>query len=172
MTAQGRDLLIIETDDVGRFQLRGIPAGTYLLRVQGRGFAASRREFVQVVPSRGTHFDVQLRRAAAPVMAPGGGAVLAAGVGLSSTAAEAVGSTLPTSVLPVADAEAADAVPHDHSSAAWRLRHAKRSVLRETTSRIDDVSQLDDEDLWRSLARLDTSPAGRPASAARPRPPC
>ena len=52
---------------VGRFELRGIPAGTYLLRVQGRGFAASRREFVQVVPSRGTHFDVQLRRAAASV---------------------------------------------------------------------------------------------------------
>ena len=75
VTAQGRDLLIIETDRVGRFELRGIPAGTYLLRVQGRGFAASRREFVQVVPSRGTHFDVQLRRAAASVMAPGTGAV-------------------------------------------------------------------------------------------------
>ena len=36
VTAQGRDLLIIETDNDGRFQLRGIPAGTYLLRVQGR----------------------------------------------------------------------------------------------------------------------------------------
>ena len=173
VTAQGRDLLIIETDDVGRFQLRGIPAGTYLLRVQGRGFAASRREFVQVVPSRGTHFDVQLRRAAAPVMAPGGGAVMAAGVGLSSTstAVETVGSTLPTSVLPVTEAEAADAVPHDHSSAAWRLRHAKRSVLRETTSRIDDVSQLEDTDLWRSLIRLDdvagwTAGVGRSAASA------
>jgi hypothetical protein len=170
VTAQGRDLLIIETDDVGRFQLRGIPAGTYLLRVQGRGFAASRREFVQVVPSRGTHFDVQLRRAAAPVMAPGGGAVLAAGVGVSSTAAEAV-STLPTSVLPIEETEAAEAVPHDHSSAAWRLRHAKRSVLRETTSRIDDVSQLGDEDLWRSIIRLGdvarwTTGAARPAASA------
>src|SRR5690349_19682475 len=37
VTAQGRDLLIIETDRTGRFELRGIPAGTYLLRVQGRG---------------------------------------------------------------------------------------------------------------------------------------
>ena len=170
VTAQGRDLLIIETDHVGRFQLRGIPAGTYLLRVQGRGFAASRREFVQVVAARGTHFDVQLRRAAAPVMAPGG-AVMAAGVGLSSTAAEAVTSTLPTSVLPVEEAEATDAVPHDHSPAAWRLRHAKRSVLRETTSRIDDVSQLDDDELWRSIARLDevagwTANVGRSAGSA------
>jgi hypothetical protein len=156
VTAQGRDLLIIETDHVGRFQLRGIPAGTYLLRVQGRGFAASRREFVQVVPSRGTHFDVQLRRAAAPVMAPGGGAVLAAGVGMSPAETESAGSTLPASA-PVEEVEAADEVPHDHSSAAWRLRHAKRSVLRETTSRIDDVSQLDDEDLWRSLERLDVA---------------
>ena len=169
VTAQGRDLLIIETDHVGRFQLRGIPAGTYLLRVQGRGFAASRREFVQVVAARGTHFDVQLRRAAAPVIAPGG-AVLAAGVGLSSTATDVVGSTPPDSAPPVEEGEAAEAVPHDHSSAAWRLRHARRSVLRDTTSRIDDVSQLDDEDLWRSLERLDvagwTAGVGRSAASA------
>ena len=126
--------------------------------------------FVQVVPSRGTHFDVQLRRAAAPVMAPAGGAVLAAGVGVPSNAAEATGATLPASVLPIDEAEAADAVPHDHSSAAWRLRHAKRSALRETTSRIDDVSRLDDEDLWRSIIRLGdvagwTAGAGRPAAS-------
>jgi hypothetical protein len=170
VTAQGRDLLIIETDRLGRFELRGIPAGTYLLRVQGRGFAASRREFVQVVPSRGTHFDVQLRRAAAPVMAPGGTTVLAAGVGLASATADAVEASLPVAPSGV-DSGTPEAVPHDHSSAAWRLRHAKRSVLRETTSRIDDVSQIDDETFWRSIARLDTVAAwtlgaGRSAASA------
>ncbi len=173
VTAQGRDLLIIETDNVGRFQLRGIPAGTYLLRVQGRGFAASRREFVQVVPSRGTHFDVQLRRAAAPVMAPGGGAVLAAGVGLSSTAAEAIVSTLPTSVLPVADSRggrrgaarsfvggvapaACQALGPARDDVAHRRRLAARrrgfvALARDASTR---------------------SPAGPPASAARRPPPC
>ena len=170
VTAQGRDLLIIETDRVGRFELRGIPAGTYLLRVQGRGFAASRREFVQVVPSRGTHFDVQLRRAAAPVMAPGS-SVMAAGVGLSSTPSEVIEGVVPASTVPPVEGETAEAVPHDHSSAAWRLRHAKRSVLRDTTSRIDDVSQLEDDDLWRSLPRLDEVAAwtlgiGRSAASA------
>lgn len=170
VTAQGRDLLIIETDRVGRFELRGIPAGTYLLRVQGRGFAASRREFVQVVPSRGTHFDVQLRRAAAPVMAPAGTAVLAAGVGLASATADAIEASVPVAPSGL-DSGAVEAVPHDHSSAAWRLRHAKRSVLRETTSRIDDVSQIDDETFWRSMARLDTVAAwtlgaGRSAASA------
>src|SRR5215207_7776847 len=118
VTAQGRDLLIIETDQVGHFQLRGIPAGTYLLRVQGRGFAASRREFVQVVPSRGTHFDVQLRRAAAPVMAPGN-SVMAAGIGLSPSTADVIDGVLPASPVPAVESEAVENVPHDHSSAAW-----------------------------------------------------
>ena len=57
-------------------------------------------------------------------------------------------------------------MPHDHSSAAWRLRHAKRSVLRETTSRIDDVSQLDDEDLV-ALARAPRHVAGWTAGVGR-----
>ncbi len=171
VTAQGRDLLIIETDRIGRFELRGIPAGTYLLRVQGRGFAASRREFVQVVPSRGTHFDVQLRRAAASVIAPGAAPVLAAGVGFAPTTAEAIDGAVPASAPPVLETEAVEAVPHDHSPAAWRLRHAKRSVLRETTSRIDDVAALEDEELWRSLTRLDdlagwTLGLGRSAASA------
>jgi hypothetical protein len=173
VTAQGRDLLIIETDRGGRFELRGIPAGTYLLRVQGRGFAASRREFVQVVPSRGTHFDVQLRRAAAPVMAPGSGTIMAAGVGLSSTPSDVIEGAVPASPVAAIDTDVAtlEDAPHDHSSAAWRLRHAKRSVLRDTTSRIDDVSQFQDEDLWRSLPRLDevaawTLGVGRSAASA------
>jgi hypothetical protein len=152
VTAQGRDLLIIETDRTGRFALRGIPAGTYLLRVQGRGYAASRREFVQVVPSRGTHFDVQLRRAADSAMVPAQPAVLAAGVGLASPTA--VTAEQPAAVEP----ESVDAVPHDHSPAAWRLRYAKRSVLRETTARIDDVSALDGEAIWREFERA--NPAG------------
>ena len=148
VTAQGRDLLIIETDRTGHFELRGIPAGTYLLRVQGRGYAASRREFVQVVPSRGTHFDVQLRRAAAPAMAPAEPAVMAAGVGMASPAAV-------SAPQPMAEPEPVEPVPHDHSSAAWRLRHAKRSVLRETTARIDDVSALDGDAIWRDSDRID-----------------
>jgi hypothetical protein len=148
VTAQGRDLLIIETDRTGHFELRGIPAGTYLLRVQGRGYAASRREFVQVVPSRGTHFDVQLRRAAATAIAPAEPTVMAAGVGMAS--ATAVTASQPVAVEP----EPVEPVPHDHSSAAWRLRHAKRTVLRDTTSRIDDVSALDGEAIWREFERV------------------
>jgi hypothetical protein len=168
VTAQGRDLLIIETDRVGRFELRGLPAGTYLLRVQGRGYAASRREFVQVVPSRGTHFDVQLRRAAAPAMAPAPPAVMAAGVGLDTapSGVESAVSPLTAETPEIADAES---VPHDHSSAAWRLRHAKRSVLRETTTSYEDAPLVDDT-LWADADRFDlrdwTVGVGRSAASA------
>jgi len=168
VTAQGRDLLIIETDHVGRFELRGLPAGTYLLRVQGRGYAASRREFVQVVPSRGTHFDVQLRRAAAPAMAPATPAVMAAGVGLD-TAPSAVDPSVSPVTAETPDVVDAASVPHDHSSAAWRLRHAKRSVLRETTTGYEDSPLLDDA-LWADAQPFDlrdwTVGVGRSAASA------
>jgi len=166
VTAQGRDLLIIETDRTGRFALRGIPAGTYLLRVQGRGFAASRREFVQVVPSRGTHFDVQLRRAAAPAMAPAAPEVMTASVGFD-TSSERAPATLPAPASP--EPESIEEVPHDHSSAAWRLRHAKRSVLRDETTSIEDAA-LDDDSLWDNRERFDladwTMGLGRSAASA------
>jgi hypothetical protein len=168
VTAQGRDLLIIETDRIGRFELRGLPAGTYLLRVQGRGFAASRREFVQVVPSRGTHFDVQLRRAAAPAMAPASPAVMAAGVGLDTGSAgvDPVVSAVTAETPEVVDPAS---VPHDHSSAAWRLRHTKRSVLRETTTGYENSPLLDDA-LWADAQPFDlrdwTLGMGRSAASA------
>jgi carboxypeptidase family protein len=167
VTAQGRDLLIIETDQSGRFALRGIPAGTYLLRVQGRGYAASRREFVQVVPSRGTHFDVQLRRAAATAMAPAVPEVMTASVGFDASA-EGRPAALPAPVSP--EPESLEAVPHDHSSAAWRLRHAKRSVLRERTSGIEDSAAIEEEELWDDRDRFDlaewTMGLGRSAASA------
>ena len=172
VTAQGRDLLIIETDRVGRFELRSIPAGTYLLRVQGRGFAASRREFVQVVPSRGTHFDVQLRRAAAPVMAPGDRrACWRPASACRRPPADAVDGVLPAARR----RSSRPSAPRRCRTITRRRRGAcgtpSARCCARPRSRIDDVSQLDDEDLWRSIARLDdvagwTLGVGRSAASA------
>ncbi|HEY8549893.1 MAG TPA: TonB-dependent receptor [Vicinamibacterales bacterium] len=152
VTAQGRDFLIIETDAAGRFTIRGVPAGTYLLRVQSRGYAASRREFVQVVPARGTRYDVRLRRTETPAAAAAPPRVLAASVGMTQAAAGAPPRSRDPEPVPLEDA--VEDVAHDHSPAAWRLRHVKRSVLRETTSRWSDGLQLDDE-LWDDRPRFD-----------------
>ena len=167
VTAQGRDLLIIATDPQGRFALRGIPAGTYLIRVQGRGFAASRREFVQVVPARGTRHDVQLRRAAmAAASAPVEPRVIAAGMGGSQLLAGT--DPRPATPAPTAPTSVEDD-GHDHSAAAWRLRHLKRSVLRDTTARVADGLVPADEELWddaRFTLRDWTLGLGRAAASA------
>jgi hypothetical protein len=170
VTAQGRDFVVIATDAQGRFAVRGIPAGTYLMRVQGRGFAASRREFVQVMPARGTRHDVQLRRVttAAAGAAPAEARVIAAGVVSTSqvTAGSEPRPLAPTTATPP---ESVEDDGHDHSAAAWRLRHLKRSVLRETTSRAGDGLEPIDE-LWGDRTRFDvsewTTALGRAAASA------
>jgi hypothetical protein len=150
VTAQGRDFLLVETDGAGRFSIRSVPAGTYLLRVQGRGFTASRREFVQVLAARGTRHDVRLRRAADVEPVPGEARVIAAGMALSQITAGT------TALEPVSTTEATpiEGESHDHSSAAWRLRHLKRSVLRESTMGYGYGDPTLDE-LWTDVTKFD-----------------
>lgn len=143
VTAHGRDLWIVETDATGRFTVRSIPPGTYLLRVQGRGYAASRREFIQVIPARGTRLDVQLRRAATMAPPPDPMRVIPAGMAQVTASAPLSGAP-EVEVLP-ASPEPAEVEPHDHSAAAWRLRHLKRSVLRETTHGLSDPNLVEGE---------------------------
>ena len=158
VTAQGRDFLLVETDGTGRFSIRSVPAGTYLLRVQGRGFNASRREFIQVLASRGTRHDVRLRHAADVAPAPSETRVIAAGMALSQVTASQPG----LEPAPAEKAAPVESEPHDHSSAAWRMRHLKRSVLREETMGYgdgvggadDEVSALVDDGLWTDLTRF------------------
>jgi len=152
VTVQGRDFLLVETDDTGRFSIPSVPAGTYLVRVQGRGFSASRREFLQVMPSRGTRHDVKLRRVAEADPAPGEARVLAAGMAVSQvTAGQAIAPE-----KPAAEPETPETDPHDHSSTAWRLRHLKRSVLRDSTMRFGDPATIE-ESVWREADTIDLS---------------
>jgi Carboxypeptidase regulatory-like domain/TonB dependent receptor len=146
VTAQGRDLLLAETDGAGRFAMRGVPAGLYLLKVQGRGYNASRREFVNVVSARGTRHVVRLRRVA-PGAVPDP-RILAAGVSLGEVTASTAWqpgqprtttSTPEDALVPVEEEDA-----HDHSALGWRLRHAKRSVLRDTTERFLEGAASDE----------------------------
>jgi hypothetical protein len=157
VTAQGRDLLLVETDTEGKFTIRSVPAGTYLIRVQGRGYVASKREFLQVMPARGTMHLVRLHRMDA-VGAIAGSAdssagqpthVLTAGVSASSLTASPGGNAANGTNAAQAGQDAADAANHspvetsstdstndnndDHSAVAWRLRHMRRSVLRDAT---------------------------------------
>lgn len=120
------------TDIDGRFEIASLPPGPYLLRAHLAGFMASRRDFVEIAPAVQVEHRIvlQAKPGDPETITP---SVLAAGfiapveqadpVELTKTTDEAEGST------------------HDHSELAWRLRHARRSVLKEVTqlAMVDDA---------------------------------
>ncbi len=108
------------SDRDGRFVLRNLPSGPYVVRAHLHGYAPARGRVVQVSSGpRGALAITLQKRVASPDDPP---QVLAAGVG-------------PVDPHPEPDVEEPD--NHDHAEVAWRLRHSRRSVLKEATSAVD-----------------------------------
>ena len=113
-------------DAEGRFDLRSLPAGPYLLRAHLEGFAAS-GHWVEVKPHTQTVDSFILRR----------------GLDAAATADASVPSLVEAGFVSSAsqpDLEGVESIdeptesspsPHDHSEKAWRLRHLRRSILKE-----------------------------------------
>jgi hypothetical protein len=146
VSAIGPDALFGVTDRAGRFVFSAVPVGTYLIRAQRAGYRASTREFVDVVPASSARHIVRLTRlegTPAPTSTEAGNTdpaqpVIAAGfAGSSTTIAPAPGASSATE-------------DHEHSPRLWRLRHMKRSVLRETQGQLaldavqDDIDWLEE----------------------------
>jgi len=96
------------TDARGRFLIPSLPNGDYVLRIHLAGFVTTRRENVRVGATPATLEKIQMRRlddtgvTKRPILAAG--------------------------VLPVDDSTPET---DDHGETAWRLRHIKRSVLKQ-----------------------------------------
>ena len=137
------------SDRQGRFAFHDISYGPYLVRAHLQDHLAARAVLVQVNRASDTMATVVLtRQAVADEPAP----VLTAGIG-------------PVVAAPsVADADEAD---HDHGEVAWRLRHLKRSVLKDVEPGLitaaDDGGSLLGDTLG-SLGRAVGSPARLAAS--------
>jgi hypothetical protein len=147
VTARGVTTSFTVSDGTGRFELRTLSPGSYLLRAHVSGFVASQGQMIEVRPSSRTSSSIAMRRASstapitasstAPVTPVSGPAtatatttvVLAAGVGLPTAATET------PAVQPNTTPDAASQAPanEDHSETAWRLRHSRRSILQEAT---------------------------------------
>jgi len=135
VSALGARTAIAVTDRGGRFELRPLSPGPYLIRAHVTGYVGSRGQIVEVRPSARTSSSIALRRANAitappiPTDAP----VLAAGVGNPVEAIEAQISATPDPA-PVAPADSsASPGDDDHSETAWRLRHLRRGILKDIT---------------------------------------
>jgi hypothetical protein len=134
VSAFGATAAFAVSDRSGRFELRTLSPGPYLVRAHQTGFVASRGQVVDVRPSARASSSIALRHASAtPPPYP----VLAAGVG-------EVPETPPAPDAAASPAAATSAGGDDHSEVAWRLRHARRGVLKDATlplDLLDDPSQ-------------------------------
>ena len=116
-----------------RFEFRGLLPGVYLLRAHHAGPTVAGRAVVEVKSGLSTFHALQMERS---VFTAGRSTVLAAGVaagleedflqGLDGDAGEQ-----PRPAAPVASEPADDTQRHDHAEKLWRLRRARRSVLKD-----------------------------------------
>jgi hypothetical protein len=95
----------------GQFAFRNLPAGPYLVRAHLQQYLPARGRLVQVTPDARSATTIALMRRA-DAKAP-------------TVVAASVGGDDEDSVAPPADTE------HGHDEVAWRLRHLKRSVLKD-----------------------------------------
>ena len=116
---------LVVSDGNGRFVLQSLAPGRYLVQAHIAGFATSRRELVRVTAGRPAVHSI----AVSPV-GPSPPPVLPAmaGLGLSLAAGEKQGGDSASAVPELREPDP----PHDHARKAWRLRRARRSVLKQT----------------------------------------
>jgi hypothetical protein len=124
VSAVGGRTVTAMTDTRGRCTLASLPAGDYLVRVHRTGFAVANSLIVKVSAGDTSSHAVVL----SPLGAESAPGVLAAGFAPPGTAG-------------TDEAEASDAADHDHSETAWRLRHVKRSVLRDAVDQAGTLAE-------------------------------
>jgi hypothetical protein len=125
----GRATVVATTDREGRFVLRELPFGPYVLSVHARGYWHSRGRTLQLTDKTVSVPAVQLVRVAAgaakttPPPAATAIPTQLAGFGLDVPAAGATAAT------PASTAAAQTSDGEDET--AWRLRHLPRSILKD-----------------------------------------
>ena len=129
VSALGASTAFAVSDRGGRFEMRTLSPGPYLLRAHLTGFVASRGQVIDVRPSGRASSSIALRHVSRGERA--------GVVSRCSPPASARCPMRPPS-SPVADpagtANTAGATGNDdHGELAWRLRHARRTILKDAT---------------------------------------
>jgi Carboxypeptidase regulatory-like domain/TonB dependent receptor-like, beta-barrel len=137
VSALGATTTFALSDRDGRFEFGTLAPGPYMLRAHLTGFVAPRAQMVQVRASARTTSSISLRRAGStPVLAAGLGGPIEIGDRSGDRAEEAPPSAADPS------GSAVDA-PDSHTETAWRLRHARRSILKDASLPFDLVDETD-----------------------------
>ena len=139
VSALGVAALFATTDAQGRFVIRNLALGPYLVRAHLQGYVPAKARVIQVGAGQAPVHVLSLTRTVTPEPPT----VLNAGVSGTGPAAAAPAD-------------------HDHDERAWRLRHAKRSVLKESGETVAVTGRDNDslfEDSLQHLGRAVGSPA-------------
>ena len=136
----GRATAVATTDRDGRFALRELPFGPYVLSVHSRGYWQSRGRTIQLTNQKVSVPEIQLARVTAD-RAPSMPAITASVV--ANTASVAPTQLAGFGVETPAAAPAAEATPpsddnqdknENEGETAWRLRHLPRSILKDAAA--------------------------------------
>ncbi len=150
VSAIGTVTIFAISDNGGRFEITTPAPGAYLIRAHRKGFAASRGRTLDVGSGSRVASPLALRKADPQI--------LAAGVGLISAAQPEVDPVEPQSPRASGDSDK----PEEQSETAWRIRHARRGILKdaEIATIVDGESDGDIAAFGRAIeapARLATS---------------
>jgi len=126
VSALGATTALAITDTRGRFSINALPPGDYMLRVHMTGFVSSRRDFVRVGTTSTVINRIQLTRLG-DTQPLDGRPIMTAGVAVP--------------------AESTDDPDHPHTETAWRLRHIKRSILKQNGDVVSIAEATSDEPL-------------------------
>lgn len=113
ISALGGTTAFAVSDKSGQFVLRQLPPGPYLVRAHLQGFLTARSTIVNVRPAARTPSTFTLRREG------------------SAEAPRVVDASVGATQIDVPPASQRD---RDESETAWKLRHLKRSVLRDAAT--------------------------------------
>ena len=125
VSAVGASTALAATDKHGRFEFGALAPGEYLVRAHVAGFTSPRGETIRVLAGSQATAAIKLARAATttPILAAGiGGALSLPSSGDADHAAAPPAKDDSTQAPPVED---------DRSETTWRIRHARRGVLKD-----------------------------------------
>jgi hypothetical protein len=140
VSAIGATTAVAYTDRQGHFELKTLTPGPYLLRAQLTGFVTPRGQIIEVHASARSASSIELRRAAAaeaPKTAPVAPTsttppiVQASFASLPESQPAPEGSTPATTETPATGTDTTATGTDDHGEVAWRLRYARRGVLKD-----------------------------------------
>lgn len=143
VSALGATTALAITDGRGRFSINALPPGDYMVRVHMAGFVSSRRDYVRVGTSSSVLDRIRLTRADKTETSDGR-PIMTAGVAIPS--------------------ETTDDPDHPHTETAWRLRHIKRSILKQNGDVVSIADATTDEALQPSTGSLFGRAFGNAAS--------